>query len=305
MGSWAEMAFTVSQTNPYITLPRDVARIQKMAVCQRPVNIQNQFYEYLNFGAGPQPSQCTTGCYGSKWDVVAYSRNNAVTFVEMTNAPQFIRIYSADTTGADAVKRILVQGIDANNNTLYSLDTGAQVSGIFSTLELPFVDVMQGGVQVAFNRITGIQKDVTRAPVQIFQVDPTTGAEILIHIMEPTETVASYRRYYLGPLPLTCCNPQDTTVAVTGICKLELVPVVADTDYLLIQNLEALMEECQANRYDAMDNDSAKAMADKHHKAAIRLLQGELVHYLGKEKPAISFHPFGSTHVSAKGVGMI
>lgn len=43
-GGWAEMAFTVDRSNPYLTLPREVARLEMVDVCQRPVQIQNQFY---------------------------------------------------------------------------------------------------------------------------------------------------------------------------------------------------------------------------------------------------------------------
>lgn len=307
-GTWAEMAFTATRANPYITTPRDVARIEKMAICQHPVKIENPFYDYLQFGCGPVPKSCWHNDYGSKWAATAHTRNNAVTFTDLSTPPQYIRIYTADTTGADTdathPHRVLIQGTDSNGNTVYSMDAGAQVQGIFVNLELPFADVMQASLPLAFNTITGIQKDVTSAPIQIFQVDPATGAEVLLHIMEPSETVASYRRYYLHRLPAYCCNASDDTIAVTGICKLELIPVTVDTDYLLIQNLEALIEECQSVRYSESDSEVGKKMAADRHAQAIRLLQGELVHYLGKERPALSFHPFGSASLAHKGLGM-
>lgn len=306
-GTWAEMAFTVTQAAPYLTCPRDVARIEKMAVCQKPVAIQNEFYEYLAFGSGPQPKICTVNNYNCGWNVMAYSRNNAITFTDLTNAPQYIRIYTADTTGADTdtihPRRVLIQGTDANGNTIYSQDNGVQVQGIFVTIEQPFADLTQSGLPLGMNAITGIQKDVTLAPIQIYQVDPTTGDEVLLHIMEPSEQVASYRRYYLDRLPANCPCSSDGVITVTGICKLELVPVVADTDYLLIQNIEALIEECQSVRYSEADSEVGKKMAADRHGQAIRLLQGELVHYYGKEKPAMSFHPFGSVNLACKGVG--
>lgn len=306
-GTWAEMAFTASQTQPYITCPRGIARIEKMAVCQKPITIENSFYEYLSFGAGPQPKICTINDYACHQITKAFSRNNAVTFTDLTTPPQYLRIYPTDTSGADTdtahPHRVLIQGTDSNGNTIYSMDSGIQVQGIYVTLELPFVDLMQSGALLAMNTISGIQKDVTTAPIQIFQVDPTSGEEILLHIMEPSETVASYRRYYLDRLPAYCCTASDTDITITGICKLELIPVVADTDYLLIPNIEALIEECQSIRYSESDNEVAKKMAAERHVQAVRLLQGELVHFYGKEKPAVSFHPFGSSSLACKGVG--
>lgn len=304
-GTWAEMVFNVSQASPFITTPREVARIQKMTVCKRPVNIQNQFYEYLQFGCGPKPPLCATDNQGSAWLSTAYSRNNVPLFTDLTTPPQYIRIYSADTTGADLNKRVLVQGTDASGNRLYSLDNGYRVDGVFVTLANPFADVQVAGVNQAYGSITGIQKDVTLAPIQIKQVDLTTGAEVLLSQMEPSETVANYRRYYLYPLPASCCQAGSTTIQVDSIVKLELVPVVADPDYLLIQNVEALIHQCQSIRYQGMDTSQAKQFADWHHAQAIRLLNGQTVHYLGKEKPAVGFHPFGSFSPSGAGIGMI
>lgn len=304
MGTWAEMAFTVSATDPYITTPRGVARLEKVQVCQTPVIIQNQFYEYLEMGCGSLPKTCQTNI-GNVCDIVAYSRNNVPTFTDLSAAPQQIRIYTSDSTGVDVGKRVLVQGTDSSSSTLYSIDSNVQVQGVFATLAAPFVDVTVSGVAVQFNTITGIQKDVTVAPIQIFQVDPTTGEEVLIHIMDPSEKVASYRRYYFHSLPAACCNSTDGDLVVTAIAKLELIPVVAETDYLLIQNIEALISECQAIRYSEIDSEVAKKMRIDAHKEAIRFLQGEIVHLTGKEKPAMSFHPFGSVGLEWRGVGMI
>src|SRR5207245_917178 len=54
-GSWAKMVFAVSTPNTTITTPREVARLERMAVCQHPVKIQNEFYEFLDFSRGLEP----------------------------------------------------------------------------------------------------------------------------------------------------------------------------------------------------------------------------------------------------------
>jgi hypothetical protein len=56
-GTWAEIAFNVSRDAPYITLPREVARLEAINICNVPVFIQNQFFEYLRFGNGRLPKQ--------------------------------------------------------------------------------------------------------------------------------------------------------------------------------------------------------------------------------------------------------
>lgn len=312
-GTFAEVAYTVSRLNPYITTDRHIARLEMIDVCSKPVPLNNQFYEYLQFGAGRQRKHWQhSGGFCGFWgnNVETYSRNNVVTFHDLLPTPQTIRIYGTDPADTDGTHRVLLQGLDANGQVVYSQDGFNQVTGIFVTLDTPFVDS-----PFPFSRLTGIQKDLTTGQVQFFQVDPTTGAQNDLHSMEPSELTASYRRYYLNRLPLNCChggpvNPCQppatgvpTTVQVTAMAKLELIPVLVDTDYTLIQSAEAIINECEAIRYEGMDNANAHQMADRKHKKAIQLLIGQMTHYLGKDSPAVSFHPFGSASLERQKIG--
>jgi hypothetical protein len=209
-------------------------------------------------------------------------------------------LYPSDQT--DIGKRVLLQGTDNNGNQIYSQDGFNQVSGIFVVLAQPFVDC-----PIQFNTITGIQKDITNGPVILNQADPVSGAEVQLSVMAGGEESLSYRRYYLDKLPCGCCPTpgasDDTLVQVTGIAKMEPIPVVVDTDYMLLQNQEAIIEECQAVRYSTMDVLDAKTMASQHHTNAIRYLNGELGHYLGTQNPAVSFSPFGTARLERQGIG--
>jgi hypothetical protein len=318
-GTWAEMAFVVQTPNPpqacltsaNLTPPRQVARIEYMNICDRPVPVNNQFFEYLQFGNGRMPKHFTRCQHLTQ----GYSRNNVVTFLDMTNPPQFIRVYFTDP--ADIAKRVLIQGLDANSSTIYTQDGLNQVTGIFLPLASPFVQT-----PMTISQITGIQKDITQGQVQFFQVDPTTGAQVMIHTMEPSEQTAWYRRYLINPLPLNCCfgptsspcavgpppsTPQLTsnTINLTFLAKLDLIPVVTDTDYTIITSREAIIQECQSIRYDAMDTEGAKQMAAQHHLNAIRILNGQLTNYLGLDSPAVSFKPFGSASLRRQRVGSL
>jgi hypothetical protein len=228
------------------------------------------------------------------------SRNNAVTFTDLSSPPQYIRVRITDAT--DVGKRALIGGTDNNDAVIYTQDGLNKAVGVYVPFDTPFVTTTY-----QFDSISGIQKDVTNGDVQFYQVDPTSGDEILLLTMEPSETTASYRRYYLSALPRSCCPPPNSTgsVSVVAICKLELVPVTYDTDYLLIQNLEALTEECQSIRYSEMDTPSAKQMAAERHAQAIRLMNGELNHYIGAEQPAIGFRPFGSATLQRQRIGQL
>lgn len=295
-GTWAEIAFNVSRAQPYITLPREVARIQAVAACNKTIPINNQFYEYLNFGNGRMPNS-------AEWSQAArvnqaLSRNNAILFTELSSVPKFISAYYTDTQ--DVGKRVFVQGLNVDSVAITSQDdNGSVLQGEFLTLQSPSSQTLQSLVQV-----TGIQKDATIGIVRIYEHDPDTGEESLVLTMQPGETTASYRRYYFSDLPCNCCGSgEDGEVQIKALAKLDLIPVVVDTDYLLIQNLEAVIEECASVRYSEQDNPASKQMAQERHIQAVRMLNGELDHYLGKDSAAVGFAPFGSARLRKQRIG--
>jgi hypothetical protein len=77
------------------------------------------------------------------------------------------------------------------------------------------------------------------------------------------------------------------------MAKLEYVPIASDPDYLGIPCVPALIAECEALRYESMDNVQAQQMGVSKHAKALQLLMGQLTHYLGNERPAISVNLFG------------
>ena len=317
-GTWAEIAFQVScpptaaaptLPGPYWTAPRGVARLEAVDLCDMPIRVNNQFVEYLEFGNGRLPKRffsCHPNCVRQ-----VYTRNNVPTFVDLSNPPQILQVVF--TNPADAGKRMLLQGLDNNNNVIYTQDGLNQVNGVF-VVAPPVGQSTFVNPPMRFNQIFGVQKDITQGPVNLFQVDPTTGNQVLLLTMEPTEQTASYRRYFFNSLPASCCFPLNAQVpqnipvalTVTGIVKLELIPVFVDTDYCLIQNLEALIEESSSIRYSEVDNTAANVeMAKSKHLSAIGLLNGELAHYLGIDEPAVSWAPFGAARLEKQRIGLM
>lgn len=305
-GTWAEVRLNVSRAAPYITLPREIARLEAITICDKPVPVLNQFYEYLQFGNGRMQKRRLNNANHIR---AAYTRNNAVLFTDLTNGPQLISLFGSDATDLQGTKRVLVQGLDQNGQVVYTNDGGNTIIGEFVTLKAPFATTTN-----QYSLITGIQKDVTAGPVQIFQMSPVDSSQILLSTMEPGEQTTDYRRYFFDCLPCGCCptpNSPTTTAScsqppqVTAIAKLELIPVVNDTDYLLFHNLEAIIQECQAVRFSEMDNAAAKQQAALHHREAIRLLNGELGHYLGVNTPAVQMHVFGSAKLERQAIGTL
>lgn len=303
-GTFSHMLFNVLQSDPYIPCGRNIARIEQIDVCRRPTPIQNQFYEFLRFGNGYQKQFNCGGRPARCGERMGFDRGGFPTWRDLIPG-HIVRVRATNPLDQQGNKRVLVQGMDNFKTQIYNLDAANNVQGVFLTLSSPFSDT-----PMTLNSITGIQKDVTLGQVQFFDVNPSDGSEIPILIMEPSETVGWYRRYFLRSLPKWCCplvtdGAGTPLVQVEAIVKLEHVPVSVDTDYLILQNEEAIISEAQSMRYSTMDTPAAKGMAAQAHKEAIGYLQGELAHYLGTELPAISFYPFGSASLERQRIGTL
>ncbi len=284
-GSWAKMAFTVSRANATIVTPSEVARIILLDLCRRPVQIRNQFFEYLTYGIGLQPQSCgVNGCSA----LAAFERETVTTFNPLLPTPQYVRIYPG---ASDVGRSVLISGKDQNGLVIYFIDplTRSAGNGEAIVLESPFSTSTN-----QFSEISGVQKEKTFSETQFFQVDPITGAETPLLVMGPGETTAQYRTYYVSGVPSNCCNTPGGAVQVLGLCKLDFIPATCDSDYLCIQNIPALIEEVQSVRLGRMESAAAQQLSVAKHINALRLLNGQLDHLLGRERPALQRRLFGS-----------
>lgn len=294
-GGWQKVVFPVSRSNPYITLPRAFARAINMDVCRFPIRIQNEFYEFLEAGVGLKGF-----CNQRDWcgALEGCERGVCPTQVDVAPANQLLRVYLTDPR--DITKRILIGPCqDQNGNSIYTQDGNNPVNGFYLSLSQLFTTST-----FTVTSIGGIQKDITYGDVLLYQVDETTGTQVLLSRYAPDETTPAYRRYYINRLPCSCSPvisggpcvaPASipTTVAVTAMVKLEYIPVSKDTDFCIIGNIPALIAECKSIRYGSMDTVEAQQLKNSNHLYAIKLLNQELSHYLGRLQPAINFAPFG------------
>lgn len=297
-GSWAKVVFTVIPgTSPYITAPSDIARIINLDVCRRPIRMQNEFWEFLEYGVGLQNEDPT--CRNSCSRMQAFDRGQYPTPIDITPGVK-LRAYASNP--ADVGKRLYVDATDTNGNQIYVLDNGFTTRAFPMTLVNPFVDSTY-----AINTLARIQKEVTLGTVSLYEVNQTTGAQTLLATFAPSESNPAYRRYFLSNLPNNCCDCGSVVtpgvIQVTAMCKLELVPATCDSDPLLIQNLVALKEEVQAIRYSEVDSESAKKMETYHHRRAVKYLNDEIVHYTGKEEISINVAPWGRNTLERMRIG--
>lgn len=293
-GGWVKMVFNVQSVNKgaFIVTPHDIARVILLDVCKSPIRLRNGFYEYLEFGIGVQPKGCTpTVCSPSTMQ--AFERDSVVTLSDFPATAQILRVFP--TNNGDLGRRIVFQGPDSNGEQVLDVDRVSRAATLGETvfLGLPFKNTINH-----FSSLTGIIKDATLGPVQVFTVDPNTGATVLLTTMEPNETTAQYRRYFVNGLPCSCCSTPSGVIQVSAQCKLDFVPVFSDSDYLIIQSIPALMEQVQSIRYSRMDSPNAANLEAKHHARALQILNGQLDHYLGKVNTAVAVPIFGSDRLT-------
>lgn len=295
-GGWQRVIFAISRANPYITLPPRFARIINLDLCRTPVRINNEFYEMLEGGPGLRTpgDACQPDWCGN---LEGFERGLFPSMVDLSGSNQFLRVYLTDP--ADAGKRVFVSdALDQNGHGIYSQDATQRANGFFLVLGEPFATT-----DFIVTKFGGIEKDITAGDVLLKQVDATTGQEVLLSRYGPDEQLPQYRRYFLSNVPQRCissANPQ-----VTSLCKLEHIAARNTTDFFVIGNEEAMIEEGQAIRYSSMDSGNAAAQEAKHHATAIRLLQDEQRHYQGSQKIAVGYAPFGRMRMGRKRVGSL
>ena len=170
-GGWQKVVFQVNRCNPYITLPRELARVINMDVCRFPIRIQNEFFEMLEAGVGLQDF-CTVRDWCGALE--GYERGVFPTMVDVATSNQFLRVYLTDTR--DLGKRVLIgPASDQNGNNIYSQDGLNSVNGFYLPLAPPFTTSA-----FIVTSIGGVQKDATFGDVLLYQVDRRPGAGLVV-----------------------------------------------------------------------------------------------------------------------------
>lgn len=157
----------------------------------------------------------------------------------------------------DYGKTITLFGAAGTGQPLQYMKDGAWTAGLKMILKAPYAatPIKVGGIE-------SVLKDVTQGRVMLYEDNSDVTPDMLrdIAMFEPGETNPQHRRYFMsGVCPgLGSCvdsNNEKVTV-VEALVKLEFIPVVNDTDFLLIDNFLALKEMIQSIRYSESGNTS-------------------------------------------------
>lgn len=284
VGGWVKVVFNVTRTEPYLSLPPSIARTINLDVCRTPVRVNNEWIEFL-WGSPVRlqdiqsaPCSCNIQAFDRGYFPTAYDIH--------AGANSYLRVYTTDARDNGA--QIFFAGAkDQNSTFIYENNQ----NGCYLTYASPFATT-----SFIVTEFAGVQKTRTHGDIILKAVDATTGEETLLARFTRDETNPQYRRYLLTGLPRNCCSTTDDpdTVQVTALAKLEVMPVVRPTDFLIIQSKEALILQAQANRLSGADGLQNAAQAENYHNMAVRQLQNDLKHAYGPYNPAVVVAPFGT-----------
>lgn len=264
--------FQICTANALVTWPRQIESIEAAALCTSPLTLRNKWYEFLGYGPGQVDEESSIS--GTLVD-----RGWAFTTEDVADG-FYLKAY-ADLS-VDADKTILFQGIDDNGNRV--LTNAGETDG--EELSLSVAGVQTSAI---FVKIQGVQKQVTKGPVRVYKVDPTTLVQTLIATYDPSETLPCYRRSLVPCLErANCCdrfNPcEEGSRQLTVLGRLRHIPVVNDTDYFVLSCEPALKDMAQSVQ-KREDNLIQEALA--YEQSAIRELNLQLEMSEGGNVPII------------------
>jgi hypothetical protein len=277
-----------------ITWPRQVKTVEAIDLCGFGIPIRNSWYEFQENVCAPKISD--ENCCGQQQ---LLDRDTVSQFRDFSD-DSYIRLYPASAT--DDGKQILIQGLDINGVPIRT-NTGTEwVEGEYVTLASPFVDtvnIFKGP------KLTGVQKPVTNERVRAYSVNASTSAETLIATWEPSEEFPQYRRTFLNNLP-KCQSNEDKCSASDGceteaedcgnivlncIVRLQFVPLVVDSDWLIIECFEAMKMMMKSI---TTENKEEYDQAEIERGKAFRSIRNELEAYQPRYRAVVTSLPEGT-----------
>ena len=239
-----------------ITLPEEIETVLALHLDGHNPAIRNKWYEFR--GAGP-----------GKWDAddndyrgVLLPRNDSGTFYDL---PDNLRVGIKRSVSSDA-GAVTIYGWDTDDNRVRTTVGAEVIDG--EQLTLSGTGLVLGSI--TFSRVERIIKPITSGDVYLYG-HYETGENVLLGVYRAGSLYPLFRRYLLP-------DAEDAEVqCVRVIGKRRFLPAVADTDSLLIQNLNALrnMMIC-IRKEDAGEQDS-----DVYEARSIELLRRQTKEYIG------------------------
>ena len=269
--------FRVCVQDSCLTWPREIETIEAAALCDVPMDIRNDWYEFLQAGPGVLTESC-----GPHLTLV--DRGDAVAFDDVKGLNKKLLVY-CDGTEATGLQ-ILLRYYNASGLKVYSTVNGLSVEGEYVNLPAAGLPGQLAGDFVMPGGFYGCIKPATLRTVRIYEYDTVTTTQRPLAYYEPDETNPVYRRSLIPGISSGCCGGTsgacaNSTVDIVG--KFRTRDVAKDSDALIIQSREALRLMVQAIR---KEEDNVFDDAARYEARAEAVLNEQLRHWMGDGKVA-------------------
>lgn len=228
-----------------VVWPRFVGKVRKVNICNRPVQVHNLLYQFMD---GVKPGRCTEQnwlTWGQGWlgsGVGLENRGNSPVFQDIQGDGRLVRVYPRCQN--DVGKTLTIYGTDNNGQPLMSRDSSGNWSfGVTITMAIPF-----GSTSTYVRSINRVIRDATQCPVDVYSYNASADVLEDVAHYSPSETEPSYEKTSLSVWPTnwpsgatfaspgSCCS----SVGVLALVKLAFIPLADADDVVPIDNAQAI-----------------------------------------------------------------
>jgi hypothetical protein len=256
--------YAISADKGMITLPRQIASIEAVAINHSPVPVHDRIYEFLANGYGTRDDTNLQGISEAQY------RGHYPINIDVSGTDKKLQ-WVCDLPD-DVGKPVTTYGLDATGNWIRT-----KVGGVWQDGETVTLVQTPGTLSTnVFSKVTDIQLPSDMDGQSWLYTNSTDdGSSSLIGQYEYYETRPSFSRWLFPSLvAATSASP----VLVEVLAKLEFLPVRNDSDYLLLGNTIALTFGAMAAQ---ADEEGRWADSNTLMVKAVAQLNAELDHYLG------------------------
>lgn len=290
----------------HIVLPSDYDRMAMCNVDSVPMQMQSPWFEFVGYGLDPlnvyNMPTLPGNLNNTGWREGVLDKEQVVTFedIPLSGGPWYIRVGGTLNEKVAGVRpKILLQGYDADNNWIRSLNSDGEWRDGFEVEINGDTPPFYVQTNQTCRYLTGIVKPITKGNVVVWVTD--TGAVNKVYIAQyaPKDTMPYYRQYRIPGLRAVDNSYRYRENCVLAYCRKRYVPITTDPDWLLIPNVPALQTMIQAIFY----RESKDAVNYANYKAAaVQILKDEAKGYIGLQRQKPLFTVSESPGVSQSGV---
>lgn len=268
----------ITAYNEMFTLPRQWASCVGLLRSKAPMIVRNGWFEFVGQGPGDLLS-ADVHLWGETVDMGdKFACAREPNTIDAAGCLLRLETDANDTT-ENASSQFEIFGEDSSGNPIRTTPTSSTIRyGELVTLDGAVGTITTGE---SFATLSQVIKPVTKGIISVYAIDPTDSSETLISTWEPNETLPQYRRYKVPPAP-----DGSSSYTVTAWCRRRYVPLVDDSDKLVIDNFAALLHMMNYIVYRDENDDERSSRA---YNEAERILTKQSLHF----RPANTYPPMG------------